>query len=438
MSTEFLPKEFIERMEADLGSDLHAFLCSYEDEKVCALRINKLKERQETRAQVCGPIASTEQVPWCEDGYYYEDDNKPGHHPYHNAGVYYIQDASAQAPVELLGVEPGMKVLDLCAAPGGKSTQIAGKLMGEGLLVCNEPMGNRAKILSENIERMGVANAIVTSELPDKLSKAFVEYFDRILVDAPCSGEGMFRKNHDAAAEWSLDNVIMCANRQDGILDEAVKMLAQGGRLAYSTCTFAKAEDEECVQRLLSRHPEMKLISQKRLWPHEIKGEGHFEALFEKVESTEEGYTDDFSFKPASEKELNDFNSFCKATLNIKFDKSRLYLKGDLLYYMPEVCPDFAKIHVLRAGLFLGTNKKNRFEPSHALALWIKSEDVVNVANIASDDKKIEDYLNGQAIGTQAMDGWTLILVDNYSIGWGKTTKGLTKNHYPKGLRIQY
>ncbi|CBK74313.1 tRNA and rRNA cytosine-C5-methylases [Butyrivibrio fibrisolvens 16/4] len=438
MDTSFLPIDFINRMEQDLGPDFHAFLRSYEENKISALRFNPIKADDKAVDKMASVL--TGKVDWSKNGYYYDEESRPGLHPYHAAGVYYIQDASAQLPVEMLAPVPGDYCLDLCAAPGGKSTQIAGYLKGEGILVSNEPIKNRAKILSENVERLGIKNCIVTSEYPDKLSEVFTEYFDRIMVDAPCSGEGMFRKNHDACTEWSLESVEMCAARQAEILDRAYEMLIPGGRMCYSTCTFAKLEDEEVVASFISRHPDMSLIEERRLWPHEVKGEGHYAALLEKADS--DGRAEEcracrhtYETKKISDKLLNDYLIFAKDTL-VESLRDRLLLLGDLLYRLPEGCPDFNGLHVLRGGLFLGTLKKNRFEPSHALALALTKEDVKNSFNLSSDSQDIQNYLRGQSIMADVQDGWTLITVDGYSVGWGKAVKGQIKNHYPKGLRL--
>ena len=438
MDTSFLPIDFINRMEQDLGPDFHAFLRSYEKSKISALRFNPIKADDKAIENVKDMLTGS--VQWSPNGYYYDDENsRPGIHPYHHSGIYYIQDASAQLPVEMLSPKPGDYCLDLCAAPGGKSTQIAGYLNGQGILVSNEPMKNRAKILSENVERLGIRNAIVTSEYPDKLAEKFPEYFDKIMVDAPCSGEGMFRKNHDACTEWSLESVEMCAARQAEILDRAYEMLIPGGRICYSTCTFARLEDEEAVAAFISRHPDMTLIEEKRLWPHEVEGEGHYAALLEKADSENraEDLRDEretFSFKKINDKILNDYLIFVKDTLNDKW-RDNLLLLGDLLYMLPEGCPDFEGLHVLRGGLFMGTLKKNRFEPSHALALALKAEEIKRSFNVSSDSKEIDDYLKGPSLMGDVSDGWTLITVDGYSIGWGKAVKGQIKNHYPKGLR---
>lgn len=401
-------------------------------------------------------------VPWAENGYYYEKTDQPGKHPYHEAGVYYIQEPSAMAPVPMLQVKPGDRVLDLCAAPGGKSTQIAAALMGEGLLVCNEINPQRAKILSENIERMAVCNACVTNETPERLSEFFPEYFDKILVDAPCSGEGMFRKNEDACGEWSPENVEMCAARQDGILDEAAKMLRQGGRLVYSTCTFAEAEDEGSVERFMGRHPQFRLLEMKRLWPHKIKGEGHFMAVLVKDKETEEAHKSmpvhgtekgvtmkeidglaEFMRDAVSDEEaLNEMVSG-KAVLNKAIlgrscseDAFRLLKFGDNVYLMPEEMPSVRGLKVLRTGLHVGVLKKNRFEPAHALALAINPSRVRHVLNLDSADPRVMQYLNGQTFPAEGGKGWYLICVDGFGIGWGKLAGGMMKNHYPKGLRV--
>ena len=308
-----LPKEFLTRMQEMLLDEYDAFLKSYECENKHSLRVNPLKKNLLYEDKPCLPF-SLEGVEWEENGYYYPQEEQPGKHPYHEAGVYYIQEASAMAPVHYLEAQPGERILDLCAAPGGKSTQIAAALKGEGLLVCNEIHPARAKILSENIERMGISNALVLNETPSNLADRFESYFDRILVDAPCSGEGMFRKNEDACAEWSLENVKLCADRQDEILDAAAGMLKPGGRLVYSTCTFAPDENEGSISRFIYRHPEFFVVPVKqkggmssgvqewvddpaesiensiRLWPHKIKGEGHFLAVLQKSGQDTDGF----------------------------------------------------------------------------------------------------------------------------------------------------
>lgn len=452
-----LPELFLKRMQDTLGDEYEEFVESLGQERYQALRLNALKiNRNQTNAAETDMPFHLSAVAWEENGYYYDKEDQPGKHPYHEAGVYYIQEPSAMAPVPMLEIKPGDRVLDLCAAPGGKSTQIAAKLRGEGLLVCNEINPQRAKILSENIERMGVCNACVTNEAPEHLSGFFPEYFDKILVDAPCSGEGMFRKNEGACDEWSPENVKMCAIRQDGILDEAAKMLRQGGRLVYSTCTFAEAEDEGSVERFTERHPEFRLLETKRLWPHKIKGEGHFAAVLLK-----DGEAESYRSMPANGlekgvpvRELGDYVSFVDEifadkgndfTLNIsgrlkaaaRGDNSVIFSKfGDNVYLIPEEMPSVKGLKVLRTGLHIGTLKKNRFEPAHALALALNPKDVKHVINLDSSDRTIMQYLNGQTFPADGEKGWYLICVDGFGIGWGKLAGGMMKNHYPKGLRI--
>lgn len=453
------PVEFTDRMKKMLGEEFEDFLASYEKKKSQALRVNTLKGSREKFTE----LSSFSLVPvlWEKNGFYYEEEERPGKHPYHEAGVYYIQEASAQVPVPYLDVKPGERVLDLCAAPGGKSTQIAAALKGEGLLICNEIHPQRARILSENIERMGIGNALVTNESPRTLADTFSEYFDKILVDAPCSGEGMFRKNEEAVAEWSTENVAVCAKRQDEILDCAAKMLRPGGRLVYSTCTFAPEENEGSISRFLKRNGEFRIIDVPktegmmcgradwieepaeglektiRLFPHKINGEGHFAAVLEKSGEVSEGYRGycrNGEQKGLSQKECKEYLEFEKETLTRQLQG--IFIKyGEQLYLAPEGIPSLDRLKVLRPGLHLGTIKKNRFEPSHALALYLKKEEVKHVLELSAKEREAVDYLAGMTLNAEGDKGWYLICVDGYSLGWGKLAGGIMKNHYPKGLR---
>lgn len=448
-----LPEKFLDRMKEMLGGEYDAFVQSLEQDRYQALRLNPLKKKYTQDGRSCNSAVEDlelfhlTQVSWERNGFYYTKEDQPGKHPYHEAGVYYIQEPSAMAVVPLLEVQPGEKVLDLCAAPGGKSTQIAGYLQGEGLLVCNEIHPARAKILSENVERMGVPNVCVTNETPTRLSEKFPGFFDRILVDAPCSGEGMFRKNEVACEEWSPENVELCAARQDEILDCAAQMLRPGGRLVYSTCTFATLENEGSISRFVERHPEFTFQKSLRLWPHKVQGEGHFAAVLQKdgevdadyetfaVGGTEAGCS-------AKDKELSLWWEFWKeleaedgSDLSKRLKQGILVRFGDELYLAPANMPALKGMKVLRPGLHLGTLKKNRFEPSHALALALGGEDVRHVCHLKADDSVTAAYLNGQTFNYEGDKGWYLIVVDGYSLGWGKLAGGIMKNHYPKGLR---
>lgn len=483
-----LPQKFSDRMQQMLGDEYEAFVSTFEQERYQALRLNALKTGMDGRSVAdlksgrgqgegfpWGESLHLSAVPWAENCYYYEVSDQPGKHPYHAAGVYYIQEPSAMAPAELLEVQPGDRVLDLCAAPGGKSTQIAAKMGGEGFLLCNEINASRAKILSENVERMGIMNAYVTNETPAHLAEIFPGYFDKILVDAPCSGEGMFRKNEAACEEWSPENVVMCAQRQEEILDCAAGMLRPGGKLVYSTCTFAPVENEGSVGRFLERHGEFHLLPidkgklglegcdgsadyldspvhftdppeyTLRLWPHKIKGEGHFAALLQKA-----GKLPGKCHNPSgngfvtgvSDRELGEYFRFCeeisgKKELPVRQDQQQIYMKfGDHIYLVSPQMPSVKGLKILRPGLHVGTLRKNRFEPSHSLALALSPGEVGNTWKLDASDQTVKAYLNGQTFSAEGEKGWYLICVDGFSLGWGKLAGGIMKNHYPKGLRL--
>lgn len=455
-----LPQAFLDRMEQMLGEEYPAFLQSYEKECYQALRVNPLKADRDA-FEAAAPF-TLRPVAWEPNGFYYGKEDAPGKHPYHAAGVYYIQEPSAMAPAAYLDAQPGEKILDLCAAPGGKSTQIAAAMRGEGLLISNEIHPARAKILSENIERMGIRNAMVTNESPQSLAKVFEAYFDRIMVDAPCSGEGMFRKNADACDEWSPENVTLCAERQAEILECAASMLRPGGRMVYSTCTFAPEENEGTISQFLAKHPEFEIADVMhypqmssgvaawtsdpqpglertiRLFPHHVDGEGHYLAVLMKAGSVSEnyeGYCAKGLEKGIPEYDAKEYLDFAKETLRNK-PEGRLIRFGEQLYLAPENMPSTKGLKVLRPGLHLGTMKKNRFEPSHALALALRPEDVLHSHDMAGDSQDVRMYLNGQTLQADGEKGWYLMTVDGYSIGWGKLAGGMIKNHYPKGLRI--
>ena len=468
-----LPKDFAARMQDMLGSAYPAFVRSYEKPKMQALRVNTLKGSVEEFLEKAPYFDKTDirRVPWESRGFYYDECMPFGKHPFHEAGVYYIQEPSAMTPVSYLEAQPGEKILDLCAAPGGKSTQIASYMKNEGLLVCNEIHPARAKILSENVERMGIKNALVTNESPKRLAEIFGEYFDRILVDAPCSGEGMFRKNEETCSEWSLENVKLCADRQDEILDCADLMLRAGGRLVYSTCTFAPEENEGSVARFLARHPEYEIVKIEkyegmssgraewagepnaenmentiRLFPHLIDGEGHYLAVLQKAGEVPDGYRgflENGLQKGISAKEVKELFAFQSENLNgtlLEENEERLLRFGEQLYFMPQEMPSIHKLKVLRAGLHLGTLKKNRFEPSHALALALTKDEVRRSMELCPDGEEndtnvINSYLNGQTLNCEGEKGWYLMTCKGYSIGWGKLAGQIMKNHYPKGLR---
>lgn len=459
-----LPAAFEDRMKNMLGTEYLDFAAACDGEREQGLRLNRLKtERDEFLKK--NPF-SLEKIPWEPDGFYYGKEDRPGRHPYHDAGVYYIQEPSAMAVAALLNPQPGDRILDLCAAPGGKTTQIAPRLQGKGFLLSNEIHPSRAKILSQNVERMGIQNAVVTNESPEHLTGFFRCFFDRIVVDAPCSGEGMFRKEEAALREWSPENVKRCAERQQEILDCAADMLRPGGRMVYSTCTFAPEENEGSISRFIERHPEFviedvphengfsfgipkwaegaekDLEKTVRLWPHRLRGEGHFIAVMRKCGEEEESIRRSFPVYLKDKNIQGMIKEFCSETLRepaVLSDKKELVVFGEQLYLLPPEMPDFKGLKVLRPGLHLGTFRKNRFEPSHAWAMALKPEDVFLHRDLKSTSPEIVAFLRGETLADResgsVKKGWVLMTVDGYSIGWSKLAGGMLKNHYPKGLR---
>ncbi len=442
-------------MKELLNDEYEAFLKSYEENKKQGLRVNTLKVAIDD-FQEKSPF-KLEQIPWVTEGFFYQEEDRPGKHPYYEAGLYYIQEPSAMAVGQIVDPKPGEKVLDLCAAPGGKTTHLATRMKQQGFLLANEIHPARAKILSQNIERMGIKNVVVTNETPKRLAERFPNYFDRILVDAPCSGEGMFRKDPQACLEWSNENVRKCAERQLDILQHAQAMLRSGGRLVYSTCTFSPEENEAVINQFLDLEPCFEIeeiqvyerfgsgrsdwLSDStrniektiRLWPHQLQGEGHYIAVLRKTtgqETTKRKYAETLT----DHKHLHDYFQFVKETLRIT-PQGQYVLFGDQLYIVPDEMLSLKNLKVIRPGWHLGTIKKNRFEPSHALALSLSREEVKYTRSLAKNSQEIFAYLNGQAIQAQGPKGWYLIEVDQFSIGWGKLTDQVLKNHYPKGLR---
>lgn len=478
-----LPVTFISRIKKLLGKEAEAFLQSYQQPKAYGLRMNPLK---------CSSIFSEKNLPftlspvaWAREGFYAVSEERPGKHPLHEGGAYYIQEPSAMSVVSLLNPQPGDTVCDLCAAPGGKSTQIAGRLLGKGLLVSNEIFPARAKILSQNLERFGTGNCVVCNEPPDTFAAHFPLFFDKIVVDAPCSGEGMFRKDDIAICEWSEEQVDICRKRQEMILNCADKLLAPGGIMVYSTCTFAPEEDENMIAWFLNTHPDYELedwrkllpddanleggresflqsdmpeISKTlRLWPHKLKGEGHFAARLHKkgtppsaipnISSHKEKLSPKKSQNTRKKPDIADYQTFYHSFLQIPANKDKYSIMsllangtnyqyfGDELYLLPEKIASLQGIKTLRPGLHLGTRKKNRFEPAHALAMALHPSDVIQ--STECDKETALRYLRGETISCDPdFSSWTLVCHQGISLGWGKAQKGLLKNHYPKGLRL--
>lgn len=464
-----LPAAFERRMREMLGNEeAEALFASYSEVRAQGLRVNPLKVPEAGRLVDLVPFRLTP-VPWCATGFYYDAGDSPGKHPYHASGLYYIQEPSAMYAAGVLDAQPGESVLDLCAAPGGKTTHIGGAMGGRGLLVANEFEPKRARALSENVERLGLTNAVVLNETPERLASVFPGFFDSVMVDAPCSGEGMFRKDPDAAAHWSEAHVAACTRLQAGILDAAYAMLREGGVIAYSTCTFSPEENERSIAAFLERHPDVTVLplphehgvsggvpewaalppdavaersalaGTARLWPHRLRGEGHYVALLRKGAETP-AWRGRFAGASAGKQQLALYREFEKKALNVSLgDRGGTFtLLGTQLYLLPEGTPDLSGLRVVRSGLHLGELKKDRFEPNHALALALPAESFAHRFEVGgADDSLVKAYLRGETFpGESGGDrGWLAVTYGGFPLGWGKESKGTVKNFYPKGLR---
>lgn len=495
-----LPIQFQERMKKMLGEEYEAFLSGYEHTRQFGLRLNTMRMSVE-EFEKCSPFPM-EKIPWIENGYSYQEGVLPARHPWYAAGVYYLQEPSAMTPASRLPIVPGERVLDLCAAPGGKATALAAALQGKGVLVANDISASRCKALLRNLELFGSTNIFVTNETPERLAEVFAGFFDKILVDAPCSGEGMFRKSQEVADDWSPEKVEYFANQQRIILKSAAKMLRPGGMLLYSTCTFAPAEDEGTIEWFLDEVPEMRVQKMKpyegfesgrpewigsnreelrdcvRIWPHKMHGEGHFLALLKKEDQDEDSMNTDWresvsaegpqedgfsgkkkkqkkgkgksTGKDSGSKNQTGFSKDEKAVLEvflkeqgIEIDLSQLECRNGNVYKKTELPTGVIGLHFLRNGLYLGECKKGRFEPSQPFALSLSAERIRNSICLKGDDPRLEQFLKGETLilaeeevkeqGLQ--NGWVLVTVDGFALGWGKLAASVLKNKYPAGWR---
>lgn len=430
-----LPQAFLDDMARELGSEFPAFLRAYEEPYRRGLRLNPLKPLSEEALRHTEGLGDA--IPWAAEGRFLRLDSRAGAHPLHEAGGYYLQEPSAMLPAAVLNPQPGERVLDLCAAPGGKTTQMAGHMAGEGILVCNEPVPKRAQVLGRNVERMGVSNALVTCELPPKLAAKWPGAFDAVLVDAPCSGEGMFRRHPETRDEWSPESREGCAKRQAEILSSAAALVRPGGRLVYATCTLNRTENEENVAAFCARNPDFHPVpfaaggcdapaGMLTCYPHRMPGEGQFCALLRRDGDEEAALFPDASL-PRPDKQL-------LAALR-GFDPEApapTAMLGDTAVFFPG-CPDVRGIRVLRAGLHLGGMKGKVFQPEHA---WAVSGSAPAAPRVALGEMDAARYLAGETIAlSDHVKGWVIPTLWGLALGWGKISDGIMKNHYPKGLR---
>ena len=457
-----LPDTFKEKMEQLLQDEYPAYLACFEEKRYYGLRVNISKISAEEFLRI-SPWKLTP-IPWIENGFYYDGEtDQPAKHPYYFAGLFYLQEPSAMTPANRLPIEEGDRVLDICAAPGGKATELAAKLNRSGVLAANDISSSRAKGLLKNLELAGAGNVLVFSEEPGKLTEYFPEYFDKILIDAPCSGEGMFRKDKKMVKAWEEHGPEFFCKIQKNIILKAAEMLRPGGMMLYSTCTFDKRENEEVILHLLQNHPEFSLCDMKpyegfaegfihtdigenenlrktvRIFPHRMQGEGHYLALLQKGERNQ---TETKQKSARKIKKLpEELDAFLK-NLAWKPDPERLEIHGERVYYMPEALPDIRGIRFLRTGLLMGEAKKNRFEPSQALAMYLRKSEYKNILSLSAEDDRVIRYLKGETLETSDLlpskaKGWYLVCVDGYPLGWGKAAGGMLKNKYLPGWRWQ-
>ncbi|MDD4311675.1 MAG: RsmB/NOP family class I SAM-dependent RNA methyltransferase [Eubacteriales bacterium] len=427
-----LPEAYRARMRAQLGEEeFQAYLRAMEEPSRRALRVNTLKTTIERfLANVDFLLTPTGVLP---ESFFFEDEVAIGRHPLHATGLCYVQEPAAQAPASLTRVEPGMTVLDLCAAPGGKTTQLAARMQNTGLLVANEPVRSRAETLVGNLERLGVTNAIVTCMRPDALAASLGACFDVVLVDAPCSGEGMFRKDETAVMEWSEEHVLSCAARQWQILESAARLLKSGGRLVYSTCTFSREENEGAIESFCAAHLDYTLLESRRMYPHSSVGEGQFMASLVRAEDACKNAAP-FT-KPAPER-IPAFEAFWRETFVTDPPIAMLLADGRVLILPRWIPKELKSLHIVRAGVLAGELKNGRFTPDHALAMANPADAFRATVDVTDD--ALTRFLAGETVACEsALSGWCPATVLGYPVGWGKAVDGVLKNHIPKGLRIR-
>ena len=494
-----LPKLFEDRMRKLLGEEYEEYLACYRKPHFGGLRVNTLKTSPEEFEYLC-PFPLT-RIPWAKNGFYYNTEEQPAKHPFYYGGLYYIQEPSAMTPASLLPIEKGDKVLDLCAAPGGKSTELGARLCGTGVLVSNDISNSRAKALLKNIELFGIRNALVLSEAPNKLVEYFTGYFDKILIDAPCSGEGMFRKSPAIMKNWEQYGVDYYNKLQKEIILFAARMLKPGGYMLYSTCTFSPEENEGTIAYLMEQCPEFHVVNafpemeiQKhfglsydgfdcgkpewltavkgclefnqqitmpeagrmeelknciRLWPHKLDGEGHFITLLHKSEhsgapsdtiiqeSTGKYRSNSASLPVKNKTSISEEAMEFIQCLKLPIRNELLHVHEDRVYLLPEGLPDLKGLRILRQGLLLGEMKKQRFEPSQALACALTAKDYDKIIRLSVEDPNVIRYLKCEAIEPEGTfeDGWYLVCVEEFSLGWIKVANHSFKNKYLPGWR---
>lgn len=429
-----IPAAFFENVRAQLGNDAEAFLAALQDTPVRGIRLNP-------RYALKPPEDAGRPVPWYPGMYELSMDSDAGKSICHEGGGCYLQEPSAAAPAAVMAPKPGELILDLCAAPGGKTTAMAA-LAPEAFFVANEIHPERARILSSNVERLGCAHVAVFQETPQRLAEQWTVRFDGVLVDAPCSGEGMFRRHPETADEWTPEAPAACARRQSVILDDAARMVRPGGRLCYSTCTFNRLENEDQVAAFLERHPDFEPALFElpgvgtsaggciRLWPHRLRGEGHFVALLRRRgDAPARREPNPLPRKAADQSLLEEAGRMLKELTDERL-KADLAFGGGVWQQLENI-PKYDRLKCLRPGLRLFQQRGSTLIPDHALSRACRARQTRNLDNVQA-----ARYIHGETLEVpETLRGWTQVWSDGVPLGWGKATQGVLKNHYPKGLR---
>lgn len=445
------PNDFKKNLQSLMGlSEFDEFMSALHEPRVSGLRVNRLK-LDLSRWHEITPF-QTDAVPWSDDGFYLEEDTRPGIHPYYHAGLYYIQEPSAMLPAQLLAVRPGDRVLDLCAAPGGKTVRLAADMGNQGFLLSNDINPKRIRALIKNIEISGITNAVVTNESPERLSRVYSDYFNKVLLDVPCSGEGMFRKDPDAVKSWSRYKSEELQGLQREIFDSAYRMLAPGGSMVYSTCTFNPEENEKNIAYFLNAYPDLylkeipkqfgiesgrpdwadgnpDLLKTARLWPHRVKGEGHFAALIGRLGQ-------DSAENPAyaDTEPTKNYKMFCDSML-FHVPEGVYHIRNTELHILPQGYQDMPGLKTVKTGLYVGSEEKGNFEPSQSLIMALRWENLKRKESFSLKDPDLMRYLKGETLQREGEKGYIALGVDEFPLGWGKIGENGLKNLYPKGWR---
>ena len=436
-----LPEKFTERMRRELGDAYPDFIASYEKPPVRGLRVNTLKISPEEFAGICP--WELEQTPIMPEGFIVRGAQNVGRHPFHAAGLFYMQEPSAMSAAAASQADgSGLKVLDMCAAPGGKTGGIAARMRGRGVMIANEIVPRRAKLLAQNVERLGLTNSAVICERPDNIAARLPEFFDIVAVDAPCSGEGMFRKDEGAIAEWSPEHVSACAERQKLILASAAECVAPGGSIIYSTCTFSRDENEGVIEDILDKRGDLTVEHMERLYPHTSCGEGHFVCRLRRSGAPDRDRKYARIKENTDKKQLALLSDLLLSTQENSLPEGSLFVKNDSVRLIPREMPEAVlSLHPVACGVELGLLKKGRFEPSHTYCMAELGQRFLRRLEFEPDDPLLAAFLAGGAVPCpEDWRGWSAVCVragrGSFPVGLGKAVEGTMKNHLPKGLYI--